>query len=80
MNPLRQFHDIVSQQGVSFEEKVETLLQFGLSLLNLEIGLVSRIEHNTYIGGLWPSGSSESKSFADTSIIKQQLHTYYRPY
>ncbi|GGW84476.1 GAF domain-containing hybrid sensor histidine kinase/response regulator [Alteromonas halophila] len=48
MNPLRAFHDIVSLQGASFEQKVEKLLQFGLSLFDLEIGLVSRIEGSEY--------------------------------
>ncbi|MEW9799203.1 GAF domain-containing hybrid sensor histidine kinase/response regulator [Alteromonas sp. CYL-A6] len=47
-NPLRTFHNITANQRLSFEEKVEELLIFGLALFGLEIGIVSKIEGENY--------------------------------
>lgn len=48
MNFLRSFHDIVSDQSQSFDEKTHSLLKFGLDVFNLDIAIVSKIEQNIY--------------------------------
>ena len=48
VNPLRSFHNIVSNQSLDFDEKVDALLRFGLDLFGLEVGIVSQIVGNDY--------------------------------
>lgn len=49
MNFLRSFHNIVSDQQKSFAEKVDSLLNFGLNVFELDIAIVSKIVDNNYI-------------------------------
>ena len=49
VNPLRAFHNIVANQAISFDAKVEQLLGFGLELFGLEIGIVSKVINQTYL-------------------------------
>ena len=48
VNPLRSFHNIVSNQSLDFDEKVDALLRFGLDLFGLEVGIVSQIVDDDY--------------------------------
>lgn len=48
MNVLRRFHNIVSDQSLSHDQKVTQLLEFGLDLFGLAIGLVSHVENGVY--------------------------------
>ncbi|MEC9260368.1 MAG: ATP-binding protein [Pseudomonadota bacterium] len=48
VNPLRAFHNIVANQAISFDAKVEQLLGFGLELFGLDIGIVSKVVNQTY--------------------------------
>lgn len=48
VNPLRSFHNIVSNQSLDFDEKVDALLRFGLALFGLEVGIVSQIKGSDY--------------------------------
>ena len=48
VNPLRSFHNIVSNQSLDFDEKVDALLRFGLDLFGLEVGIVSQIVGDDY--------------------------------
>ncbi|WP_334032248.1 ATP-binding protein [Alteromonas sp. P256] len=48
VNPLRNFHNIVSNQSLDFDSKVDELLRFGLDLFGLEVGIVSQIVGNDY--------------------------------
>lgn len=48
MNVLRQFHNIVSEQALTLDEKVDNLLRFGLDVFGLEIGLVSQVKGRNY--------------------------------
>lgn len=47
-NTLRAFHDIVSNQTCSIDEKVERLLGLGLDAFGLSIGIVSKIDGDQY--------------------------------
>ncbi|HEA15177.1 MAG TPA: response regulator [Pseudoalteromonas prydzensis] len=49
MNFLRSFHDIVSDQQQSFDEKIASLLKFGLNVFSLDIAIISEIINNQYI-------------------------------
>ncbi|MDQ9091585.1 ATP-binding protein [Pseudoalteromonas haloplanktis] len=49
MNFLRNFHYIVSDQEQSFDEKIESLLKFGLEVFDLDIAIISEIINNQYI-------------------------------
>ena len=49
MNFLRRFHDIVSNQALDFESKINKLLIFGLKVFDLELGIVSKVDENSYI-------------------------------
>ncbi|MBQ4857728.1 ATP-binding protein [Pseudoalteromonas sp. MMG007] len=49
MNFLRRFHDIVSNQTLDFEDKIYNLLNFGLDVFNLEVGIVSKIDESSYV-------------------------------
>ena len=49
MNFLRRFHDIVSNQELDFESKINKLLIFGLEVFDLELGIVSKVDENSYI-------------------------------
>ena len=49
MNFLRRFHDIVSNQTLDFERKINKLLIFGLEVFDLELGIVSKVDENSYI-------------------------------
>lgn len=48
LNFLRTFHDIVSDQQLQFGEKAQRLLQFGLDIFKLDIGIISRISGDEY--------------------------------
>ena len=48
VNPLRSFHNIVSNQSLNFDQKVDELLCFGLKLFGLEVGIVSQIVGTDY--------------------------------
>jgi len=49
LNFLRRFHDIVSNQALDFESKINTLLAFGLEVFNLEVGIVSKVDESSYV-------------------------------
>jgi len=46
---LRRFHDIVSDQTQSFDEKIYSLLRFGLEVFELDIAIVSKIAEESYL-------------------------------
>ena len=48
MNFLRQFHDIVSDQCLSFDNKTQKLLTFGLNVFNLDLAIISKVEDQCY--------------------------------
>ena len=48
LNFLRQFHDIVSNQSLDFDEKTHQLLAFGLKVFNLDLAIISKVEKNCY--------------------------------
>ncbi|MBB1336573.1 ATP-binding protein [Pseudoalteromonas sp. SR44-2] len=48
MNFLRCFHDIVSNQSLDFENKINKLLVFGLEVFDLELGIISKVDKNSY--------------------------------
>ena len=48
MNFLRRFHDIVSNQSFDFQTKINKLLIFGLEVLELELGIISKVDENSY--------------------------------
>ncbi|MCF6440819.1 ATP-binding protein [Pseudoalteromonas luteoviolacea] len=48
MSFLRQFHNIVSKQELSTEEKIQSLLRFGLDVFDLEIAIVSQVIDDKY--------------------------------
>ena len=48
MNFLRCFHDIVSNQSLDFENKINKLLVFGLEVFDLELGIISKVDENSY--------------------------------
>ena len=48
MNFLRQFHDIVSDQSLSFDNKTQKLLTFGLNVFNLDLAIISKVEDQCY--------------------------------
>jgi GAF domain-containing protein len=48
VNVLRRFHNIVSDQQLSHQQKVTKLLELGLDLFGLGIGIVSRVEGDVY--------------------------------
>lgn len=47
-NRLRAFHDIVSKQNCSIDEKLSQLLGLGLDAFGLSIGIVSKIDGDKY--------------------------------
>lgn len=49
LNFLRRFHDIVSDQTQSFDEKIYSLLSFGLEVFELDIAIVSKITEQSYL-------------------------------
>ncbi|MEL0640696.1 ATP-binding protein [Pseudoalteromonas aliena] len=48
MNFLRCFHDIVSNQSLDFESKINKLLIFGLEVFSLDLGIVSKVDKDCY--------------------------------
>ncbi|ASM52058.1 hypothetical protein PESP_b0510 [Pseudoalteromonas espejiana DSM 9414] len=48
MNFLRRFHDIVSDQALNFDNKIKSLLNFGLEVFNLDIAIISKVETDCY--------------------------------
>ncbi|MGB1029353.1 MAG: ATP-binding protein [Pseudoalteromonas marina] len=48
MNFLRQFHDIVSDQSLTFDNKTQKLLTFGLNVFNLDLAIISKVEDQCY--------------------------------
>lgn len=48
MSVLRSFHDITTNQALTFEDKAQALLDFGLKVFDLDIGIISRIQTKTY--------------------------------
>lgn len=48
MNFLRNFHNIVSDQSQSFDEKIQCLLKFGLDVFKLDIAIISQISDSQY--------------------------------
>jgi signal transduction histidine kinase/ActR/RegA family two-component response regulator len=48
LNFLRRFHDIVSNQSFDFQTKINKLLIFGLEVLELELGIISKVDENSY--------------------------------
>ncbi|AQP98940.1 hybrid sensor histidine kinase/response regulator [Pseudoalteromonas aliena] len=61
MNFLRQFHDIVSNQSLSFDEKINQLLAFGLNVFNLDVAIISKVEGKCYtvLHAITPDNSLE---------------------
>ena len=49
MNFLRSFHNIVSDQQQSFDEKIDNLLKFGLNVFDLEIAIISEVIGSQYV-------------------------------
>ena len=47
-NTLRTFHDIVSNQHSLLDEKVTQLLRLGLDVFGLSLGIVSKVEGDSY--------------------------------
>ncbi|MCW8108030.1 ATP-binding protein [Alteromonas ponticola] len=48
MKILRTLHTISSDTNLSFEDKLKRLLDLGCNLLNMPVGVVSKIENNQY--------------------------------
>ena len=48
MNFLRQFHDIVSDQSLTFDNKTQKLLTFGLNVFHLNLAIISKVEDQCY--------------------------------
>ncbi|MCF2858083.1 ATP-binding protein [Pseudoalteromonas sp. SMS1] len=48
MSFLRQFHTIVSDQTLSTDEKIQSLLTFGLEVFSLDIAIVSKVVGENY--------------------------------
>lgn len=48
MNFLRQFHDIVSDQNLAFDDKTQKLLNFGLKIFDLDLAIISEVEERIY--------------------------------
>ncbi|WP_411737147.1 GAF domain-containing protein, partial [Pseudoalteromonas tetraodonis] len=49
MNFLRCFHNIVSDQQLSFDQKIADLLAFGLDVFQLDLAIISRVKNDSYI-------------------------------
>ncbi|MBQ4812848.1 hypothetical protein A7985_02620 [Pseudoalteromonas luteoviolacea] len=49
MSFLRQFHSIVSDQTLSTDQKIQSLLKFGLEVFSLEIAIVSEVVGSNYV-------------------------------
>ncbi|KZN59668.1 hybrid sensor histidine kinase/response regulator [Pseudoalteromonas luteoviolacea] len=49
MSFLRQFHSIVSDQTLSTDQKIQSLLEFGLEVFSLEIAIVSKVVDSSYV-------------------------------
>jgi signal transduction histidine kinase/CheY-like chemotaxis protein len=49
LNFLRSFHNIVSDQQQSFDEKIDNLLKFGLNVFDLEIAIISEVIGSQYV-------------------------------
>ena len=47
-NRLRSIYNIASGTSLSFDEQMKEILRVGLTELNMEMGIISRIEHDTY--------------------------------
>jgi signal transduction histidine kinase/CheY-like chemotaxis protein len=45
---LRSFHDIVSDQKLDFDAKIKKLLAFGLTVFDLDIAIISKVENTSY--------------------------------
>ncbi|WP_213609428.1 ATP-binding protein [Pseudoalteromonas sp.] len=48
MNFLRRFHNIVSDQTLNFNDKIENLLAFGLNVFQLDLAIISQVENERY--------------------------------
>jgi signal transduction histidine kinase/ActR/RegA family two-component response regulator len=48
LNFLRRFHDIVSDQTLCFEDKVQHILRFGLDVFALDFAIVSEVREQVY--------------------------------
>lgn len=48
MNFLRRFHNVVSDQTLNFDDKIQNLLAFGLDVFELDIAIISRVEDQRY--------------------------------
>lgn len=48
MSFLRCFHNIVSDQNLNFDQKIQQLLAFGLDVFQLDLAIISRIENDCY--------------------------------
>ncbi|GEM_PF-331966 len=48
MSVLRTFHNIVTNQNLTFQDKAQSLLTTGLEIFNLDIGIISHIDGDTY--------------------------------
>jgi len=48
VNFLRCFHNIVSNQQLSFDQKIADLLAFGLDVFQLDLAIISRVKNNSY--------------------------------
>ena len=48
MNFLRQFHDIVSDQNLAFDDKTQKLLNFGLKVFGLDLAIISEVQERIY--------------------------------
>jgi len=48
LNFLRQFHDIVSDQNLAFDDKTQKLLNFGLKVFGLDLAIISEVQERIY--------------------------------
>lgn len=44
----KQFHDIMTNYRLNFEEQVQEVLKMGLEAFHLDIGILSKVEGSTY--------------------------------
>jgi signal transduction histidine kinase/CheY-like chemotaxis protein len=48
LNFLRGFHNIVSDQNQGFDDKIDSLLKFGLDVFKLDLAIISKVKGNSY--------------------------------
>jgi diguanylate cyclase (GGDEF)-like protein/PAS domain S-box-containing protein len=85
---LRKLHEITAAQGLSFEDKVVALLTAGCALLDLPIGILSRVDRGRYeiIDAFTPNESPKagavfafSKTYCRVVLNANGPHVFSRP-